>query len=443
MKNILVFGAGRSSSALIEYLLAEALENNWKITVADQSEELVKEKTKNHPASIPAVLNISSTQEKEQLISSSDLVISLLPPTLHKSIADSALKHKKHFLTASYLTDEIYEMDKAAKSAGTIILMETGLDPGIDHMSALTEIERLNSEGGKLISFKSYTGGLIAPESDDNPWHYKFTWNPRNVILAGQGTVKYKENDKLKLIPYHQLFRRTEKISVDGFGDFEGYANRDSLKYLSLYNLNHIKTFVRGTLRIPPFCRAWDVFVQLGLTSDAYTIENSENLTWKDFLSLFLPEGVGNIKERLSEYLKMTLQSDEMKLIESTGIFSDHLTGMASATPADLLQLLLEKKWKFLPNDKDMIVMQHELEYSKDKSVYKIYSSLVVKGDSHFSAMSKTVGLPLGIAAKLVIQNKIKSRGVCLPTIKEIYEPILIELEKKGIRFKTTTQKIM
>ena len=217
MKKVLVLGAGRSSSALIDYLLSEAKENNWQITVADQSEVLVKEKTRNDPSAIPVVLNITSPSEKEKLISNSDLVISLLPPALHYSVAECSLKHKKDFLTASYVTDEITELDKAAKESGITILMETGLDPGIDHMSALTEIEKINSEGGKLISFKSYTGGLVAAESDNNPWHYKFTWNPRNVILAGQGTVKYRENGKLKLIPYHQLFKRTEKILVDGF----------------------------------------------------------------------------------------------------------------------------------------------------------------------------------------------------------------------------------
>jgi saccharopine dehydrogenase (NADP+, L-glutamate forming) len=436
MKNLLVLGAGRSAGSLISYLLDQARANNWQVTVADQSEQLAREKTFLHPCAKAAVFSLENDQTSEELISQNDVVVSLLPPPLHYVVAKKCLKHKKHLLTASYVSEEIAGLDTEAKKAGTVIIMEAGLDPGIDHMSALKEVESIQAKGGKIKSFKSYTGGLISPQYDTNPWHYKFTWNPKNVMLAGQGTVKYLEKGMYKYIPYHQLFQRVENIDVPGMGTFEGYANRDSLKYRDLYKLSSAETFIRGTLRIPPFCSAWNIFVQLGLTNDTYTIENAGKLTWREFINSYLPEIPGKtLKELIADYIKIPVTSESLRLLEWTGILEDKPMPAGTYTPAELLLLLLEQKWKLQPGDKDMIVMQHEFNYVQGSVFKTLRSYLVVEGDDKHTAMAKTVGLPLGIATKLVATGKIKASGVQIPVTKEFYLPILGELESCGIKF--------
>lgn len=436
MKKILVFGAGRSSTALIEYLDNLCKKENWNLVVADQSLSLANSRLQPGSNAQSVECSLENTRMVESLIENTDVVISMMPPSLHIVLAKACLNFSKHFLTASYVSEEIMNLNLEAAKKGLLFLMETGLDPGLDHMSAMKEIQLLDNEGAELTSFKSYTGGLVAPESDNNPWHYKFTWNPRNVILAGQGTAKYLEDGKIKYIPYGKLFERTAKITIEG-SDFEGYLNRDSLKYLDQYGLSNIKTFIRGTLRIPPFCSAWNCFVQLGMTADDYQIQGSENLTWIELLETFLPSSSDSTIQNLANYLKLDIKGSEMQLLESSGIFSDQKTGIPLATPAQLLQSLLEKSWAMSPGDKDMIVMQHQFEATKNQKVQTIYTSLIVEGDAKHSAMSKTVGLPLAIACKLLLQNKINLAGVQIPTKEQLYKPILAELEELGIAFKT------
>jgi saccharopine dehydrogenase-like NADP-dependent oxidoreductase len=437
MSNILVLGAGRSSSALIEYLLEQSAGLNCTVTVADQNPESARQKTGNHPAARPVGIALEDAAAVEQLINEASVVISLLPPTLHYKVALSCLKYGRHLLTASYVNEEIRSLDLQAKEKGILILMENGLDPGIDHLSAMKEIDSMKEKGGVLKSFRSYTGGLVAPESDNNPWHYKFTWNPKNVILAGQGNVKYLENNKFKYIPYQQLFARAEEIEIEGEGIFEGYANRDSLSYLKLYNLNDVSTFIRGTLRKSPYCRGWNSLVQLGMTADSFEVDNPGNLTWSQFADSFLPEIPGkNIEEKFCLALGLAQDAEEFKMIRWTGLFSDEVCPVKKGTPADYLLSLFEKKFVFAQGDKDMIVMQHQMQFEIKKQSENINATLVVKGDEKHSAMAKTVGLPLGITAKLILQNKIKLTGVQIPVMKELYEPLLKELEEKGIRFK-------
>ena len=220
MKKILILGAGRSSSSLIEYLLKIAAQNNYEVTVADTSLDLAQQKTNNNPHSRAILLDTNDEAKTRSEIQKADLVISMLPAFLHPAIAAQCVKFKKHLVTASYVSQEMKNLDEEAKKAGIILMNESGLDPGIDHASAMKIIDHIKSQGGKLTVFKSYTGGLVAPESDDNPWGYKFTWNPRNVVLAGQGAAKYMENGKYAFIPYHKLFTRTEKIHFDGFRRF-------------------------------------------------------------------------------------------------------------------------------------------------------------------------------------------------------------------------------
>lgn len=435
MKRILVLGAGRSSGALIEYLLKQSVENNWTVMIADQSQELIREKSKDHPRSECTLLNFESVNEREAIINQADLVISLLPPDLHAVVAECCLKQNRSMLTASYVSPEIQKMGDFFREKGLIVLMECGLDPGLDHMSAMKEIAEIQNKGACITAFRSYTGGLVAPESDTNPWHYKFTWNPRNVILAGQGTVKYLENKQLKYIPYHQLFSRAVPFTI-GNRVFEGYANRDSLAYLNSYQLSGVETFIRGTLRIPPFCRAWDVLVQLGMTSDSFIVENSASLTWKDFVESFLPtELKGSIRERVAAYLDLSLHDEVLDLLEWTGLFEEVPLDLVNFSPADILLKLFEKKWKLNVGDRDQIIMYHQIDYCIGEEYFSRKVALTVEGDETYSAMAKTVGLPLAIAAKLILQGRIPQRGVVRPIYKEIYEPVLKELESLGIAF--------
>lgn len=437
MKNILILGAGRSSSSLIEYLLRAASEYNYTVTVADTSLESARQKTQNHPRSKAILLDIHDQAATGKEISHADLVVSMLPPFLHPAIATQCVKYKKHLVTASYVSPEMKRLDEDAKKAGIILMNEAGLDPGLDHASAMKVIDRIKADGGKLTLFKSYTGGLIAPESDDNPWGYKFTWNPRNVILAGQGTAKYIENGKYAFIPYHRLFTRTEKIHIDGLGDFEGYANRDSLNYRSIYGIEDVQTILRGTLRKPGYCEAWNVFVQLGMTDDSYIIPDSEKLSIRGVVESFLPQKRGDTKTKLAEYMGIPVDGEIMAKLEWLGLFKDTRLKINNASPALILQTLLENKWNLKAGDIDMIVMQHQFEYELNGGNHKLNSSLVVTGNGFVhTAMAKTVGLPVGIITKLILERKIKLTGVQIPTVKEIYEPLLDELEELGIRFK-------
>ena len=438
MKKIVIFGAGRSSTSLIEYLLSIAEEQNLLITLLDYNEELAKSKINNHKFGEAHFIDANNPNERLKFIKESQLVISMLPAHMHLGIVKDAIHEKVHVITPSYVTEEIRSLNVDAQNNDVLILNEMGLDPGIDHMSAKKIIDEIEDNGGKLTGFESFTGGLVAPESDDNPWNYKFTWNPRNVVLAGQGgAAKFIQEGKYKYIPYNKLFRRTEIIEIEGYGKFEGYANRDSLRYRSVYGLNEIPTMYRGTLRKIGFCRAWNVFVQLGLTDDSYVIEGSENMTNRDFINSFLAYNPhDSVELKLRHYLGIEQDDYIWEKLVWLGLFEDKKIGLKNATPAQILQKILQNKWSLREEDKDMIVMWHKFNFSQKGVDKEIRSHMVYIGkDTQFTAMSDTVGLPLGIAAKLLLSGKIKDRGVKLPIEREIYLPVLSELEQLGITF--------
>ena len=264
MKNILVLGAGLSASSLIRYLLENSVNHEWEVRIVDQDINLVKSKINGHVNGVALSFNALDSNERRPEIENADLVISMLPARFHIDVAKDCIELKTNLITPSYISPEMRALDQEAKDAGIVIMNEIGVDPGLDHMSAMKIIDELKSKGGKVTSFKSFCGGLIAPESDNNPWNYKFTWNPRNVVLAGQGgAAKFIQEGQYKYIAYNNLFRRTEIIDIEGYGKFEGYANRDSLRYRSIYGLENIPTIYRGTLRKIGFCRAWNIFVKL------------------------------------------------------------------------------------------------------------------------------------------------------------------------------------
>jgi saccharopine dehydrogenase-like NADP-dependent oxidoreductase len=437
MKKILVIGAGRSAVTLIKYLLDNSSANNWQVKVADFSIELADQAVGNHNNGKAIFFNVTDKKQRESEIENADIVISMLPASLHITVAKDCVRLGKNLVTASYVSTEIAELDEAAKQAGILLLNEIGLDPGIDHMSAMQVIDEIKENGGELTSFKSFCGGLVHPDYDNNPWNYKFTWNPRNVVLAGQGTAQYIENGDYKYIPYTSLFERTEHMEVLDAGEFEGYANRDSLSYRKSYGLDDIPTLFRGTLRRKGYSEAWNVFVQLGMTDDTYKLENSASITNREFINMFLPfNDALTIEEKLCKQFSLTTDSVIFQKIAWLNVFSENKVAIENASPAQILQKICEEKWTLGSEEKDMIVMQHQFEYVQNGEQKKLNSSLLVFGDDPiYTSMAKTVGLPVAIATKLILSGAIKSIGVKIPTTKDIYIPVLKELEENGINF--------
>ncbi len=436
-KYILLLGAGRSSSSLISYLLQQADQYNWTVTVGDISEPLARERISDFTRGRSIEFNIEDRERSRKAIQAADLVVSLLPAHLHALATAICLEERKHFFTASYVSDEMRSFDGEAKAKGLLFLNECGLDPGIDHMSGMQVIDKIKAAGGELTSFESFTGGLIAPETDpENPWRYKFTWNARNVVMAGQGTAKFLQEGQYKFIPYQQLFLRTTPVMVPGFGEYEGYANRDSLKYLETYGLKGIKTMVRGTLRNKGYCSAWNILVQLGCCDDTFLMEGVATMTHRDFINSFLDfHTYKSVEEKICSAFNVSEHGEELKRLRWSGFFSDERIGLEKGTPAQILEHILSKKWKLKSGEKDFIVMWHRFRYVKNGTQKEIQAYLTATGDNEINtAMAKTVGLPLGIAAKNLLQGKIKSRGVVIPVVKEIYDPVLAELSHLGIR---------
>lgn len=442
MRNILIIGAGRSASSLIKYLLNKSANENLQITIADLSLELAQKKTNNHPNAKAIALDINNIEQRQSEIQKADIVISMLPAHMHIEVAKDCVTFKKNMVTASYISDAMQHLDAEVKANGLVFMNEIGLDPGIDHMSAMKVIDEIRAKGGKMLLFESFCGGLVAPESDTNLWNYKFTWAPRNVVLAGQGgAAKFIQEGKYKYIPYHKLFRRTEFLHVEGYGKFEGYANRDSLKYRSVYGLDDVLTLYRGTIRRVGFSKAWNMFVQLGMTDDTYIIDDSEHISYRDFINLFLPYSPTDSVE-IKTRLALGIEQDDImwdKLLELDLFNPTKIVGLKNATPAQILEHILNDSWTLQPEDKDMIVMYHKFGYELDGAQRQIDSKMVCIGDDQtYTAMAKTVGLPVAIAALQILNGKIKTPGVQLPITKEVYEPILKELESFGVVFNET-----
>ena len=505
LKKILLFGAGKSASVLIDYLLTESLKNDWMVTVADASLDLARSKTNNHPNAIPIGLDINDAPARRSLVADASLVISMMPPALHILIARDCIEFGKHLLTASYADDEIKSLDAKAREKGILFLCEMGLDPGIDHMSAMQIIDEIHASGGTVRVFRSHCGGLVAPESDDNPWHYKISWNPRNVVLAGKAGAIYRQGGKTVEEPYEQLFNpeRVVDIHDPSIGRLSYYPNRNSLPYIDLYGLQSAVEFVRTTLRYPDFMFGWKNLVELKMTDETpmyqtdgkslldFYKEHMQKHGFGEWLDHKLSERFSQTKdllEKLNKLMEIEQESafhgeaapDHLLMVDEKGELQDidldamkakaaaevnqkiheaNLTlkqlfflglddkdsminkGFCSA--ADVLQLALETKLALKPGDKDMIVMLHEIGYTLNGKQHMINSQLVVKGDDHIhTAMAKTVGLPLGIAAKLLLTGKLNINGVHIPVTKEFYEPVLEELKKHQVIFHETRQDV-
>ncbi len=442
MRKILIIGAGKSSSYLIKYLLDKSEAEKLQITVGDISLKNAKKLINTHKNAQAIILDVFDKASREKAIKNADIVVSMLPARFHIEVAKDCVKHNKNMVTASYVSAELKALNEAVQQKGLVFMNEIGVDPGIDHMSAMQVIDNIRNKGGKLILFESFTGGLVAPESDTNLWNYKFTWNPRNVVVAGQGgTAKFLQEKTYKYIPYNRLFRRTEFLDIEHFGRFEAYANRDSLKYQSVYGLNDINTLYRGTIRRVGFSRAWNVFVQLGMTDDSYTIEDSKNMSYRDFVNAFLPYSpTDSVELKFRHALKIDQDDIIWDKFEELDIFSKtKMVELDNATPAQILQKILEDKWTLSPEDKDMIVMYHKFGYQLQGKNHQIDATMVTLGENQtYTAMAKTVGLPVAMATLAILNKKITTPGVQIPINKEVYAPILTELQTYGIHFNET-----
>ncbi|RTY99978.1 saccharopine dehydrogenase [Flavobacterium sp. RSP49] len=440
MRTILIIGAGRSASSLIQYLLDKSEKERLHLVIGDLSLALAQRKTNDHKNATAISLDIYDNEQRKKAIENADIVISMLPAHLHIEVAKDCIIYKKHLVTASYVSDAMQELDAAAKENNLIFMNEIGLDPGIDHMSAMKVIDEIKEKGGEMLLFESFCGGLVAPESDTNLWNYKFTWAPRNVVLAGQGgAAKFIQEGTYKYIPYCNLFRRTEFLQVEGYGRFEAYSNRDSLKYRSVYGLDNVLTLYRGTIRRVGFSKAWNMFVQLGMTDDSYVMEDSENMSYREFVNSFLPYHPTDSVEIKTRLILKIDQDDIMwdKLLELDLFNRNKIVGLKNATPAQILEKILTDSWTLQQDDKDMIVMYHKFGYELNGKKEQIDSKMVCIGDDQtYTAMAKTVGLPVAMATLLILNGKITTPGVQLPIRKEVYVPILKELEEYGVVFK-------
>ena len=420
------------------------MSKNFIIQICDFDAKNLKFFTKKYPKIITKIFDVNDKKQREKIVINQSIVISMLPAKYHFLIAIECLKSNINLVTASYISDELMKLDYEVKKKNLLFLNEVGLDPGLDHMSALKLIKEIKNENGKIKSFKSHCGGLIHPKYDNNPWNYKFTWNPRNVVLAAKGQAKFLRNNKIIQVNYPDVFNQTEKINIDQLGDFDSYANRDSLKYIKLYGLDEIDTMFRGTLRRKGFCESWEIIALLGLTDDEVYL-NTFNKSYKDLIlsQLFNKDNVIDLKKEIELKVSRKISEETYNKLLWTELFTcNRKLKNEKMTLAQVVESLLVKKWNFEEKDKDMIVMQHDFEYQKNNRLLNKKSTLVVYGDENFSAMSKTVGLPLAIATKLILENKINYYGVKIPDISMIYEPILKELEDYKINFNESVVEV-
>ncbi len=497
MKTILLFGAGKSATILIDYLIGNAINENWELVVVDADLETAQSKIGPSPRAVALSFDIKNDlDERAKNIKEADIVISLLPPSLHIEVARDCARFSKHLLTASYVDDDIKKLQPDIEKNKVLFLCEMGLDPGIDHMSAMKLIDEIRAKGGHITSFRSHCGGLVAPESDDNPWHYKISWNPRNIIMAGKAGAHYIENGEEQRLVHKELFTPDRVVDIPDLGPYSWYPNRDSLSYTSLYGLQDANTFIRTTLRHPDFMYGWKNVIDLKLTEETKQYDTDGKTLYEAFKEHMDNNGFGEwLNQKLTERFAETRDMLEnlMKLVEAEGeankegkemphsfiaaddkgnlqeveiddvknkaaayvahkmhqanltlkqLFflglddKDTLVNKGFCSPADILQFAVEKKLGLRPYDKDMIVMLHEIVYEVSGQKSEVRSSLIVKGENNLrTAMAKTVGLPLGIAAKLILNNKIKLSGLHIPTHKDIYLPVLKELEQHHVKF--------
>lgn len=434
MRRVCLLGAGLVAGPLIEYLLGY---DEIELFVADLDLERARSLVRNHPRGRVIQLDLQDRESLVRLLAQSEVVVSLVPYTFHPYVAEICLELKKNLVTASYISPAMKALDSKARERGLIFLNELGLDPGIDHMEAMRLIDEAHREGGRVLSFISYCGGLPAPEARDNPFSYKFSWSPRGVLLAGRNEARYLLDGKEVVVPAEELFSHYRMIEVPGLGSFEGYPNRNSVSYTEIYGIPEARTMLRGTLRYPGWCLKLKKISELGLLD--ITEREWQAETYAGFIKEYLGLGdVGDLKRSLADRLKIEVDSEVIKSLDWLGLFSDRPLPSSKISPLDLLVNLMVDKLKYREGERDMTVLQHEIviEYP-GKGQEKITSTLIDFGQPHgHTSMSRTVGLPVALGVKLILEGRIHRSGVLTPTLSEIYHPILDELRALGLAFR-------
>jgi saccharopine dehydrogenase (NADP+, L-glutamate forming) len=434
---ILIIGAGKSATVLIQYLKIKAVENNWQIVLADGDLPTAEAKWNQAPNGIAVGIDINDAMARKALIQKAKVVVSMLPPSLHFLVAQDCLLFSKSLFTASYVDEQMRSMESAIQAKNILFLCEMGLDPGIDHMSAMELIDKIKAKGGQITGFKSHCGGLIAPESDNNPWHYKISWNAKNILLAGKAGAVYLENGAQQTITYLNLFKNAPQIEVPNIGSFGYYPNRNSLSYMATYALQGVNNFVRTTLRASDFFLGWNAIVQLDLTNEQ-SIDLKGNTSIKEWLECHLAS-----KQLNSLYNSLIKNEIVKNQFEFLGFHTDNLLPSNLRSNASILQWILENKWKLAPEDKDMVVMMHEIEYQLNSKKYLVQSSLVKIGmDANATAMASTVGLPLAMSVCAYLKGDFNLTGLHIPIHTSIYTPILKTLAAEGIVFEEITKEL-
>ncbi len=436
MSRVLLLGAGMVTRPLVKYLLEMP---DLHLTIATRTVAKAEKLLEGHERGTALQLLVDDKAALEKLVSEHDLTISLLPYTYHVQVAHLCIEHRKQMVTTSYVSPAMKALDGPAREAGILILNEIGLDPGIDHMSAMRVIHDVEKRGGAVVGFSSYCGGLPAPEANTNPWGYKFSWSPRAVVMAGKNPGKFLQDGEVVEIPGPELFSHFESVEVPDAGTFEGYTNRDCLGYVELYNLPKAKNMFRGTLRYPGWCNTMKGIVDLGFPDDMPR-EDLKGKTFADLIHLLIPGSEGkDPKQAVADHLGWSLDSDMIHRMEWLGLFSDEPLPDAPSV-MDVLVAQMDKKMPYEPGERDMIVLHHEFDVELPGKRETITSTLVDYGiPGGDSAMARTVSLPAAVATKLILEGKIDKTGVHIPVDPAVYEPVLNELESMNIVCKERT----
>ncbi len=439
MRHVLVLGAGLVAGPLVRYLLNV---KGFRVTVASRTVEKAQRLTGGASNGAALSLDVEDESALEALIADHDLSISLLPYVHHPLVARLCVKHRKRMVTTSYVKDEMRALDGAAREAGVILLNEIGVDPGIDHMSALQVIHRIQESGGRLVSFTSNTGGLPAPDANDNPFGYKFSWAPRGVILAGKNPARYLADGKTMEVPGPELFAHHWPCEVKGFGELEVYPNRDSLPYIEAYGIPTVRSMVRGTLRYPGWCDTLKAIVDLGLLDESERGDLG-GLTFARLTARLIGSDGADLKSDLASHLGIPVDAKPITALDWLGLFSADPLPEGANTYLDVVASRMLSKMRYAPGERDMLVMQHEFVVEHPGQKERITSTMVDYGiPNGDSSMSRLVGLPAAIASRLVLQGEIALTGVCTPVIPEIYEPVLEELATLGVSFRETVESV-
>jgi saccharopine dehydrogenase-like NADP-dependent oxidoreductase len=441
VKQILILGAGHSSAFLISHLLGLSSQHDWRVIVADLDLELARARVGDHPGGSAIRFDVNDSTLRSAQIERSDVVINMLPPAYQGLVAWDCVNHGRHMLSVSYADQAVRDLGPDARQRGVLLLCELGLDPGIDHMSAMALIRRLQAQGGAVRGFRSYGSGLPAPDQPHNPLRYVITWNPRNVAMSGEAGAQYMENGRIKIVPFHQVFHHTWEVDVEGVGRLEAYANRDSLAYLDAFGLEGVETMIRGTLRYPGWSETWAQIVSLGLPNEKLRIPDLARRSYREVVEMFLPLNIAEprIEQRIARFLHISPTGRIMENLRWLGLFSEEPTGCPGDTAAAMLIHLLQERLPLAEGMRDVVVLVHELEVVYPDGQHpseRITSTLVSTGEAEGpTAMARTVGLPTAAAAQLLLDGKLPLTGCHIPTHPLVYEPVLSELSAAGLEF--------